>query len=318
MNSKSKIASFVLLLLGLWYFLPNLFQPQSINSMLAWIPIVLLLALGEMMVILTGGIDVSVGSILGLSAMVLGLSVSHQLGLPIWAQALLCLGVGALLGSLNWLLISVAKIQPLIATIATLATFRGISFLSGGGKTITGSMLPDCLLNLSGQGVQLGSVTVSWLLMVASAIALIVGFFLIRTSVGRSLYAFGSQPSGAFRRGISPAKIQWIAYSTSGMLAGLAGAFYASRYGLVHPGTAGEGLELTAIAAVVIGGTKLTGGSGSVLGVVASCAFLAVLNVGLSVAGIGADWQLFFYGLVLLFALGLDRRNKRALEVATA
>jgi rhamnose transport system permease protein len=318
MNAFWKISLVLAVFIGLGIGLPNIFQSQSINSIVAWIPIVLLVALGQMIVIITGGIDVSVGSVLGLSAMVLGLTVSKNLDIPIWQQALLCLGTGAALGTVNWLLISTAKMQPLIATIATLATFRGLAFVVGGGSTITGSMLPDTLLNLSGQGIQIGEVTLSWLFLLSIFIAVAFGFALKFTPIGRAIFSCGSQPQGAFRRGISQPQVLFAAYVTSGAMAGLAGGFYASRYGLVHPGTAGEGMELTAIAAVVIGGTKLTGGVGSVLAVAASCAFLAILNVALSVAGIGADWQLFVYGAVLLIALGMDRRNKSAQEVAPA
>ena len=302
----------------LWLVLPNLFESQSINSMLAWAPLILLLALGQMVVIVTGGIDVSVGSILGLSAMVLGVVVSKNLEMSLYQQFLLCLGPGAFLGAVNWLLISVAKIQPLIATIATLATFRGLAFLIGGGSTVTGSMLPDSLLNLSGEGVQVGEVTISWLLIIAVLLAVVSSFVLKFTAVGREIYAYGSQQQGAFRRGISERKVLLVAYCASGALAGLAGGFYASRFGLVHPGTAGYGLELTAIAAVVIGGTKLSGGVGKVSGVFLSCVFLAVLNVALSVAGIRADWQLFVYGIVLLTALGMDRKRQGSLEVVRA
>jgi rhamnose transport system permease protein len=155
----------------------------------------------------------------------------------------------------------------------------------------------------------------SWLLIFAGVIAVVFGVALKFTPLGRAVYAYGSQPQGAFRRGISEPKVLFAVYCASGAMAGLAGGFYASRFGLVHPGTAGFGLELTAIAAVVIGGVKLTGGVGSVLGVVLSCLFFAVLNVTLSVAGIGADWQLSVYGLVLLTALAMDRLRQNSKEV---
>lgn len=318
MKPVFKWAIAAIVLVCLWIGLPGVYEPLSINSILSWMPMILLVALGQMLVILTGGIDVSVGSILGLSAMILGIVVSKNLEMPLAQQFAICLGAGALCGAVNWALISFAKIQPLIATIATLATFRGLAFVAGEGSTITGSMLPDTLLNLSGEGVQLGEVTVSWLLIASVAIALVFSFALKFTSLGRNIYAYGSQPQGSFRRGISERTVLFAAYCASGAMAGLAGGFYASRFGLVHPGTAGYGLELTAIAAVVIGGTKLSGGIGTVGGVVASCAFLAILNVALSVAGIGADWQLFVYGVVLLAALGMDRKRQHPMETAPA
>jgi rhamnose transport system permease protein len=298
------------LVLALWLSLPSLFDSLAINSILAWLPMVLLVSLGQMIVIITGGIDVSVGSILGLSAMVLGLVVSKNLDMPIEQQFLICLGVGTILGSINWLLITTAKIQPLIATIATLAAFRGLAFIAGKGSTVTGSMLPDSLLNSSGQGIQAGDITFSWLLIGSVVIAICVSLGLKFLPWGRAVYAYGSQPQGSFRRGISERKVLFIAYAVCGALSGLAGGFYASRFAIVHPGTAGYGLELTAIAAVVIGGVKLTGGVGRVSGVAMSCLFLAVLNVGLRVAGISADWQLAVYGFVLLAALGMDRKRQ--------
>ena len=318
MTPVYKWAAAAIALIALFLALPDIFQPQSINSILSWIPLILLLALGQMIVVISGGIDVSIGSTLGLTAMVLGTVVSKNLDMPVPLQFLLCLGVGAGLGCFNGCLIAFAKIQPLVATIATLATFRGLAFIVNESSTITGSMLPPSLLDLSGNGIQIGSITAPWLLIFALNIAALFGFALKFTNQGREIFTYGSDQQGAFRRGVSEPKTLLVVYGLCGAMAGLAGGFYASRFGLVHPGTAGFGWELTAIAAVVIGGVKLSGGVGSVGGVIASCLFLAVLNVALSVARIGADWQLFTYGLVLLIALATDRKKKSSLEVARA
>jgi rhamnose transport system permease protein len=141
-----------------------------------------------------------------------------------------------------------------------------------------------------------------------------MSLFLKFSILGREIYAFGSQPLRAFRSGISERKIHFMVFMISGACAGIGGWIYASRFGLVHPGTAGSGFELSVIAAVVVGGTKLTGGQGSVLKVILSCILLSLINVGLSVVGIDASWQMLVYGLVLLIAVMLGGKPLFKLE----
>lgn len=301
-----KIIVGIVALVALYFAAPRLFEPASLDSILLWLPLILVVALGQLLVVISGGIDVSVGSILGCSAMTMGVFLKSNPDVSILTMLGLASGVGLLLGLINGALVAYAKLPPLIVTIGTLATFRGLAFLVSQSQTITGSMLPDSLGKLANNGLQLGKVTVSWLALFAFALALVVGLWLRFSRAGRGIFAVGSQPEAASRRGLSVPKTQLLVYSISGLLAGAGGMIYASRFGLVHPGTAGRGLELTVIAAVAIAGTKLTGGTGSVAKVTLSGLLLSILTVSLSVFGVPADFQLLLYGLVLLIAVCSD------------
>lgn len=285
---------------------PRFFDPKSIDSILLWLPLITVVAMGELMVIVTRGIDVSVGSILGFSGIAVGLLLKSNPHLSVPAALAAGLGVGLVLGLVNASLITWAKLSPLIVTIGTLAAFRGLTFLAGKGEQIDSSMIPDSLTSLANTGLHVGRSTVSVLLLIALGVALLTALFLRYTQLGRNIFAYGSNPPAAVLRGVSPNAVNFFVYSVCGALAGLAGVMYAARFGFVNPGSAGQGFELTVIAAVAIGGTKLTGGSGSVLGVLLGCLLLSCINVGLSVLGIDENWQMLAYGSVILVAIMVD------------
>ena len=269
-------------------------------------PLITVVAMGEMAVIVTRGIDISVGSILGFAGIAVGLIFRSNPHFPVGLSFLAGLGVGAALGFVNAALVTWGRLSSLIVTIATLAAFRGLAFLLSKGEQIDSSMIPDSLTSLAGQGIGFGPITVSWLLVLALAVALLIAFIVKFTCLGRNLYAYGGNPEGAYLRGVSPNRVNLTVYTLCGALAGLAGVLYAARFGFVNPGSAGQGFELTVIAAVVIGGVKLTGGSGSVLGVLLGCLLLSCINVALAVLGIDANWQTLAYGLVILVAVCVD------------
>jgi rhamnose transport system permease protein len=287
--------------------IPRMLTAESINGVFLWLSILLVIAVGEALVILTGGIDISIGSTLAFSGMVVGLILEKNptLGAPICF--LIGGASGIALGIINGLLISRAKFPPLIATIATLATFRGFAFLISGGKTITSSMVPDSLIDLSKQGLTLNGLIFNSLLMVSLFVFCSTGWFLKNTRFGRNIFAVGSEPIAAYRRGIPQSTILLFVYSAAGFCSGLGGVMYLARFATLNPGTAGGGYELTVIAATVLGGTKLSGGRVSMIGIFGGCLFLSMLNVGLSLVGIPADWQLLVYGTVLIGALVANR-----------
>ncbi|HLO97800.1 MAG TPA: ABC transporter permease [Fimbriimonas sp.] len=301
-----KIVASVIAIVGLYFLAPRLFEPQPFNSVMLWFPLILVVALGQLLVVASGGIDVSVGSILGCTAMTLGIVLKTNQEMPLWMMLGLCAAVGSVMGAINGALVAYAKLPPLIVTIGTLATFRGIAFLMGQGQTITGSSLPDSLGKLSNNGPQVRELIFNWLLIAALVLSVVVYVFLKRTAAGRAIYAVGSQPEAANRRGLSVAKTHLLVYTVSGLMAGIGGMIYASRFGMVQPDSAGRGLELTVIAAVAIAGTKLTGGTGSVGRVAVSALLLSLLNVALSVFGVNADFQMLLYGSVLLVAVCAD------------
>ncbi len=291
---------------------PRFFQAQSVESVLLWMPLITVAAMGELIVILSGGIDISIGSMLGFSGIGVGLIFKANPHLPIAAALSAGFAIGFLLGTTNGVIISWGRVPPLVVTIATLASFRGLTFLLSRGDQIDSSMIPDSLTSLAHRGIPLGSLTFSWLLVFALGICFLTALFLRFSRLGRKLFAVGGNAEAAYLRGISISRTTFVAYAICGALAGLAGVMYAARFGFVNPGSAGQNFELTVIAAVVIGGTKLTGGEGSVLGVLLGCLLLSCINVALSVLGIEANWQMLTYGLVILAAIITDGARTRS------
>lgn len=285
---------------------PRFLNAQSIESILLWMPLIAVAAVGQMLVVLSGGIDISVGSILGFSGIAVGLVMKANPEIAVPVVFLAGAAVGLALGFVNAAIVAWAKVPPLIVTIGTLAGFRGLTFLVSKGDQIDSSMVPESMTRLANTGVTLLGVTFNWLLVFAIAFALIAAFLLKKSLAGRNLFAFGSNPVAAHFKGISGNAVTLWAYSLCGMAAGIAGAMYAARFGFVNPGTAGQNFELTVIAAVAIGGTKLTGGVGSVFGVMLGCLLLSCINVGLAVLGIDANWQMLAYGVVILVAVVVD------------
>lgn len=312
---KLRLALVILILTSAYLASPQLFTGDSLNSILLLLPLILTVGLGEFVVVISGGIDISVGSILGCSAMTCGVVLKAKPDLPLPLCFLIGAGCGLLLGLVNGVLVAKAKLPPLIVTIGTLATFRGFAFLIGRGETVTGSSVPDALMRLSNRGLPIGSVTLSWLAILCILLTIATAWFLKFRPLGRAIFAFGGQPEASTRRGISPSAVQLFVYSFSGLMAGIAGFLYLARFGQVQPGTAGSGFELTVIATVAIAGTKLTGGAGRILNLAFAAFLMATITVTLSTLGIDANWQMLVYGLVLLVMVcgdGYRRRRETA------
>ncbi len=295
---------------------PKFLVPQTLDSVLLWLPVLLAIAIGQMPVIVTKGIDVSVGSIVGLVAFSVGLAGKTWPSLPLPVLIGVGLAAGAVLGVANALFIVLAKVPPVVVTIGTLTAFRGLAFLVAGGKQINANDVPSSLTDLGRHGLTLGPVTVTWLLLLALVPAALLAWTLARSRMGRTVFAAGGNEAAARLRGMQVDRCLFSVYVWSGICAGLGGLLYLGRFGFVNAASAGVNLELNAIAAVVVGGVPVSGGSGSVLGVVAGCVLLAVVNVGLSVLGVAADWQLLAYGLVVMAALLVDAVGRRAREVS--
>jgi rhamnose transport system permease protein len=291
---------------------PRFLQAETLSSVFLWVPLLLVLGVGELLVIVTRGIDVSIGSSLGVAGIVAGLAFkTHHVSLA--AGAGIALGVGLALGCLNGSAIAWAKVPPIVATLGTLSAFRGAAFLISGSKQVDAEDLPASLTSWSLAGpLRVFGVTIPWILVLSLCVAGAVAFLVRKTRLGRDIFALGSHPEAARLRGVPVGRTTFLVYALMGLLAGLGGLLYASRYGFVNPGTAGQGMELSVIAAVVVGGAKVTGGSGSVLGVLLGCVLLATINVALSELGIEANWQQLVYGAVILVALLTDAGIGRA------
>ncbi|HWD37282.1 MAG TPA: ABC transporter permease [Fimbriimonas sp.] len=293
---------------------PRFFKPESLSNILLYAPLLIVVGIGQMMVIVTRGIDVSVGSMVGISAMTVGMLFKAQPHMPLPLGVGVGILAGLLLGSLNGVLIAGVRIPPIIVTLGGLSAYRGLLFFICQGHQIDANFVPDGLTYWSQAGpITIAGLTISWVFCIAIAGALAAAWFLQRTRAGRDIYVLGSNPEAARLRGVPVRRTTFSVYAITGALCGLAGALYLSRYGVVNPGSAGKGMELVVIAAVVIGGTNVAGGSGSVLGVVLGCLLLGTISNALAVAGIDENWQQLTYGIIILVAVVVDTATKRAL-----
>lgn len=261
-----------------------------------------ILAIGQLMVILTGGIDLSVGSILGLSG-----AVTAQLlvaGTPIFLAVIIGVAIGTALGIANGLLVTVFKLPPFIATLGMLGIARGIVLVITDANTIQG--LPDSFQMIA-NGTILG---IPNLLIIFVAITAIAWFVLTRTVFGRYVYSVGSNPEAARLAGVPVAVVTASVYAISGMLAAVGGVLLTSRLGAGVP-TAGTGFELQAIAACVIGGASLSGARGSAIGAACGALIIGVLNNGGNLLAINAFYLQIAIGVLILVAVGFDQMNTR-------
>lgn len=262
-----------------------------------------LIAVVMTFVIITGGIDLSVGSILGLCAILVGV-FWKTLGLPLPVAMALCLVVGTLAGFVNGLIITRFRVPPLIATLATLALYRGLAEGISQAQSIRG--YPSWFFVL-GQGNVLGIPTQLWLL----ALVALVGFFILRfTAFGRATYAIGNNEMGAEFSGIDVVRTKLLIYSASGFVSALAALVFVSRVSTTRSDM-GTGIELDVITAVVLGGTSIFGGRGLVVGTLIGLCLVQVLKNGLALSGVKGDGTIVIIGFVLIAAVLISNLLKR-------
>lgn len=306
----------ILIVAGATAVQPRFMTPFNFRSILLWVPLLTVVAMGEMMVIITRGFDLSVGSVLGFSGIVVGMIFRDNPGFDIYVGTLLAILIGAGLGAVNGSLIAWAKIPPVIVTLGALSAYRGLTFVVSGGRQIDPNQVPRDLIRWSQVG-PFDLDVVPWVVVITVVVVILAYLFLKYTKAGRNIYAIGSNPDAARLRGIPVDRTNLIVYTITGGLAGLAGILYASRFGFVNPGQTGVGFELTVIAAVVVGGTNVFGGSGTVVGTVLGCLLLGTINVALAVLGVGETWQVAVYGFLILWAVTIDAIIQRELRRAT-
>jgi ribose transport system permease protein len=263
-----------------------------------------IIAVGQLLVILTAGIDLSVGSVLGLSGAVTAQLLVAGLVAPV--AILVGLAIGGALGLANGLLVTRFKLPPFIATLGMLGIARGVVLVITDAKTVQGNGLPEAFQSIA-NGTVLG---VPNLLIIAAGVTVAVWFLLTRTVFGRYIYAVGSNPESARLAGVPVAMVTVAVYAISGLLAGLGGVLLTSRLGAGIP-TAGTGFELNAIAACVIGGASLFGAKGSALGAAAGALIMGVLNNGGNLLAINAFYLQIAIGVLILVAVGFDQMNTR-------
>jgi len=275
---------------------------SNLSQVIRALSFIAIMAVGVAPVIITGGIDLSVGSLLGLSGVVVAVLLSSGMNMTVAIFAGLLVGI--LSGVVNGLLITEAKLPPFIATLGIMSIARGLAFALTGGETIRN--LPPEFLVL-GQGT-LFNIPIPILIMVIFTI--LVGYFLKATTWGRYIYAIGGNEEAALYSGVSVRWMKIVVYTLCGFAAGIAGVLFTARFG-VGQSTAGLGYELDVIAAAVIGGVSLSGGRGTILGTILGSLLMGILRNGLVLLNVSAYWQQVAIGLVILLAVILDRKTKR-------
>jgi rhamnose transport system permease protein len=283
---------------------PRFLTIETLRIVLLAVPLVMIAAMGEMMVIVARHVDLSIGSILGFASIVAGMLWRDHPGWPVLLGAVAALVTGCALGLVNGLVVTIFRLPSIIVTLGTLSLYRGLLFFYSDSRQVDPQYIPRGIIGMSQTSPILG---IPWIIIVASAITLATYFFLDHTRLGRQIYAIGSNPTAAPLRGIRAIPVTILVFVISGALAGLAGVMYASRFGYVNPGITGVGFEFTVIAPIVIGGVSINGGVGSVGGTALGVLLLGAVSVALPVLGVSGFWQNAIYGAVILFALVIDR-----------
>lgn len=284
---------------------PDFLTAGNISFMLADAVATVLLSIGQTIVILGKGIDLSVAPILGINAVFVGLQAQNH-NLPVVAGLGIVVGLGILLGIGNGLLVSLAGLPPIIATLATLTVYGGIQFIVSHGLQV--DSIPNLYSSIGSDDLVPG---IPWLIVIAAGFVAAASLVLNKTRFGRAIYAVGNNAEAAFRAGIPVRRVVFSTYVLSGALAGLAGLVY-----LCHTGTADSttgsatNVELTSIAASLIGGTSLLGGRGGPLGSALGAIFLSVALTAMVFARIPPIWEPAGVGVLILLAIVFDRKRR--------
>ena len=291
-----------------------LFGDNGWRDLLLTPAILLILAVGQASVIITRNVDLSVGSVLGLTAYLTGrIFIAHP-GTPVVLVFLIGLAFGAALGLVNGVLVAWGRVPALVITLGTMYIYRGVFLSWAGSNRVNASDMPDSFLSLGTK--QFLSIPV--LFIVAVVVLVLVGYYLYTARGGRELYAIGSDPDAAQLYGLKVTRRILAAFVLSGSMAGLAGVMTAARYGTVSS-NAGLNLELQAVGAAVIGGVAIFGGSGTVWGAAIGACLLVTINRALPVLGVQDFWQQFVVGVLIIGSIVLDRvlsirRDRKIIE----
>ncbi len=286
---------------------PAFLTMTNFKDILLNISILSIVALAQAMVIITHGIDLSVSSMIGLVAMMVAFVMKQSPEFPVITVVLLGMALGAALGALNGVVISYGKVPPIIATLGTLSIYRGMVFFYSQGTWINSFELPRSFKLLS-KGTPLGLPN---MVIIALVFAALVYFFLNYTRTGRDIYAVGSNPEAAQMAGIRRQRVVFLVYLLSGLASGLAAVLWASRFESAQTNTA-LGFELQTVAAAVVGGVSISGGVGTVPGVLLGALLLGLIENALPLVRISPFWQLAAQGLLILIAVVVDNLIARS------
>jgi ribose/xylose/arabinose/galactoside ABC-type transport system permease subunit len=296
---------------------PNFFRYTNFKAIISNIPIIAIMAVGMTFVILVGGLDISVGSVLGFTAV--NVALFHHMGFPAWAIVLVCLGIGTIFGSFNGIIITKVGVNPVITTLGTMALARGMAswFALDIESLKLGRIFDQNFLLIARRyfpkEAQLIPITLIYVVVLYVAMSLVLRY----TRYGRSVYAVGSNEYAARLAGINTSQIKFSAYVMSGIMASLAGMILVAQLSLGRD-DAGLGSELEVITAVVLGGVSLAGGKGDLLGVIISVLILGVIRNGMvhlqETIGISYYWREVVKGAILILAISIDAARLMAIK----
>jgi rhamnose transport system permease protein len=286
---------------------PRFIEPGNLLTVFNDTSILMMLALGQMAVILTRCIDLSMASNLALTGMIVAMVNAAFPFIPVPLLILGCLVVGAALGAFNGILVWKLNIPAIVVTLGTLTIFRGLVFVISGGAWVNAAQMSPEFIQLQ-RGVFLGLPILSWFAIVVAALVYVL---MTRTPLGRAFYAIGVNPTAAVYTGIDVGKTKFAAFVLAGAISGLAGYLWISRYVIASVEVA-SGYELNIIAACVIGGVSIAGGIGTVGGALLGALFLGVVNNALPVIGVSPFWQMAISGAAILLAVVLNARGERS------
>lgn len=287
----------------------NYLTVENLHDMLKNAAILGILTIGMMMVIITRGIDLSIGATLALSGMTTAMMVANHPGLPVIGALGIGVGVGVVCGLIIGFLVAKIKILPIIATLGMMNVYRGLTYIISKGKWVSANQMSASFKAIS-TGNFLGVSTLIWIAAVMFAIAY---YFLEHTRTGRKIYAVGSNPESAKISGINCSRTYMLVYTIMGALAGLAGVLWVSKFASAQGDTA-VGYEMDVIAACVLGGVSIAGGSGRISGIVLGTLLFGIINNALPLVDISAFWEDALQGLIIIVAVLLNVFVKRAVD----
>ncbi|HPY37465.1 MAG TPA: ABC transporter permease [Clostridia bacterium] len=315
-NAQKLLAPAALVILYVFFaiFGKNFFSWDSLKTVLESAYFIGFMAFGVTFVIITGGIDLSIGTVMMCAALVGGMAFSSW-HFPLWLALMLLPLIGTFFGMCNGLMVAKLKLPPFIATLGTMLVAQGLGSIITKVQTQRYPTIGTAEAWFKAVFFRSGTFPVGAVYLIT--VFLIAAFLLNKTRFGRYAFAIGSNEEATRLSGVNVDKWKTLVYTACGFFAGFASLFYAATYTTVIPGT-GNGQELNAIAAVVIGGTSMSGGAGTMVGTIIGVFIMSVLKNGLLAVGLEAQWQTFFTGLVVIGAVLLDiQRNKAASRIKT-
>ena len=307
LHSHPSISPLLVLLLSFIIFTilnPRFATPNTIGIILQQVAVIAALAIGQTLVILTAGIDLSVGAIAILSSLVMA-SLAANNGVPGVLALLIGIGCGVLAGFINGTLVTRLNLPPFIVTLGTLSIFTALALLYSGGQEIGRRQLPP-ILNWAGTRIQLGPFRITTGVIVVALLAVVMAFILSQTKWGRHVYAVGNDPEAARLVGIRVDRVLLSVYTVAGLIYGITAWVQIGRAGTASANSIVDA-NLDSITAVVIGGTSLFGGRGAIIGTILGALIVGVFRTGLSLAGVDDQWRVLLTGVLVIVAVSIDQ-----------